>query len=98
MYVIVVNFEIHAQHIAAFREAMLENAEASLEKEAGCQIFDVCWDPEDDTKVFLYEVYDDKAAFDIHLASEHFQAFSAKVGAWIASKSISALNRAYPTK
>ena len=32
----------------------------------------------------LYEIYDDRAAFDAHIASEHFQAFRAKLGEWLA--------------
>ena len=96
MYIIVVDFEIHQSNIAEFREAIIENANASLENESGCKQFDVCWDPMDESKVFLYEVYDDKEAFDLHLASEHFQSFNAKTTAWIANKSISVFQRAYP--
>ena len=96
MHVIVVDFEIHESNIADFREAVVENAKASLEDEPGCKQFDVCWDPMDESKVFLYEVYDNKKAFDLHLASEHFQFFNAKTAAWIADKSISVFQRAYP--
>jgi quinol monooxygenase YgiN len=32
----------------------------------------------------LYEIYVDRAAFDAHIASPHFQAFRAKVGDWLA--------------
>lgn len=32
----------------------------------------------------LYEIYENRAAFDAHLASAHFQAFKAKIGDWLA--------------
>jgi len=96
MYAIVVDFTIHPLHIADFRKAMIENADASLAREPACRQFDVCLDPEADNKVFLYELYDNKAAFDAHLASEHFQTFNAKTASWVADKTVSAYERAYP--
>ena len=83
-----VNFEIKPDRIADFRKAMLVQARNSLEKESGCRQFDVCFDPKDDKKVFLYEVYDDKAAWDAHLASDHFKSFFATEADWLASKEI----------
>jgi quinol monooxygenase YgiN len=47
------------------------NATATREREPGCRQFDVCTSA-DDGLVFLYEVYDDRAAFDAHLAAPHF--------------------------
>ncbi len=32
----------------------------------------------------LYEIYEDRAAFDSHLASDHFQTFRATVADWLA--------------
>ena len=83
-----VNFEIKPDRIADFRKAMLVQARNSLDKESGCRQFDVCFDPKDDKNVFLYEVYDDKAAWDAHLASDHFKSFFATVSDWLASKEI----------
>jgi quinol monooxygenase YgiN len=39
-------------------------------------------------KVFLYELYANKAAFDTHLASQHFQTFDTAVTAMIADKDV----------
>lgn len=33
----------------------------------------------------LYEIYVDRAAFDSHIASAHFQAFRARIGDWLAA-------------
>lgn len=96
MFVITVEFTVKAAHVADFRAAMLEQARNSLEKEHGCRQFDVCFDPKDDARVFLYEIYDNEAAFQEHLKSERFQEFDATVKDWTASKSVGAWRRAGP--
>lgn len=90
MYVIAVDFTIHAQDLAAFMPLMLENAQVSRETEPGCRRFDVCRDPARPEYVFLYELYDDRAAFDAHLAAGHFKAFDAAVKTMVASKAVHA--------
>ncbi|MEM9160496.1 MAG: putative quinol monooxygenase [Verrucomicrobiota bacterium] len=96
MYVILVHFTIKTENVADFREAIISNAAASLETEDGCRVFDVCWDPEDETKALLYEIYDNPAAFDVHMASEHFKSFNETVTPWVADKQVSAWEKAYP--
>ena len=96
MYVITVEFAVHQDRIAAFREAMVDNARASRTHEPGCRQFDVCADPADAAVVFLYEVYDDKAAFDAHLASAHFAAFDARVRDWVVRKTVRSYARVDP--
>ena len=88
MYVVTVEFVIGAGHAAEFLPAMLENARASREREPGCRQFDVCADPNDPHAIFLYEIYDDRAAFDAHLATAHFKAFDARVAPWVERKSV----------
>ncbi len=96
MYVIVVDFTIKAEHVAAFRAAMIENARRSRETERGCRQFDVCVDPKDATRIFLYELYDDEAAFQAHLKTAHFLEFDRATAPWVAAKSARALARAAP--
>jgi quinol monooxygenase YgiN len=93
MYVVIVDFRIKPERLAAFMPLMLENARLSRETEPGCQIFDVCVDPKEKTSVFLYEVYDDRAAFDAHLATAHFKRFDAAVADMVAAKSVRMLER-----
>lgn len=42
-------------------------------KEPGCEAYIPCQDPEDPRSILFYEQYVDKAAFEAHGASEHFQ-------------------------
>ncbi len=88
MYVVTVEFEIKPEKLQDFRAQMVANARASREREPGCRQFDVCADPAKPGLIFLYEVYDNRAAFDAHLATEHFKAFDRTVAPWIASKDV----------
>lgn len=96
MYVVTVAFELKSGATDAFLPLMIENARRSLLEEAGCRHFDVCADPADPRAIFLYEVYDDRAAFDAHLASAHFQAFDAATASMIKSKAVRVFERIEP--
>ncbi|MEL6205038.1 MAG: putative quinol monooxygenase [Pseudomonadota bacterium] len=87
MYVVTVLFQIKPGSMAAFMPLMVDNARTSLCNEPGCLQFDVCPDP-NANEVFLYEIYNSRAGFDLHLASPHFQSFDAVVAPMIASKSV----------
>jgi quinol monooxygenase YgiN len=56
----------------------------------------VCIDDARADEVFLYELYDDRAAFDAHLATPHFKAFAAATDAMIATRRIATWRRAAP--
>lgn len=93
MYVVIVEFVIHPEHAAVFKQRVLRQARDSLEFETECHVFDVCFDPARENFVLLYEVYTDKAAFDAHLASAHFLDFDATVQPWISDKKLVLLER-----
>ncbi|MEL6374634.1 MAG: putative quinol monooxygenase [Pseudomonadota bacterium] len=88
MFVVVVFFEIKPERIESFRHAMLRNARISVEREPGCSQFDVSIDPTDGGSFFLYEVYDDEAAFNAHTQSDHYKAFAETVASWVVSKRV----------
>ncbi|MGD1923399.1 MAG: putative quinol monooxygenase [Paracoccaceae bacterium] len=87
MYLVTVIFTATADKAGAFAARVQQQATDSL-TEPGCQRFDVWTDPADPTRTFLYEIYDDRAAFDAHLASTHFKAFDAEVASWIVDKQV----------
>lgn len=95
MYVVTVVFEPRPERASDFRRAIVANARASRERESGCRQFDVCVESATGT-VFLYEVYDDRAAFDAHLASDHFRAFDAEARDWVARKAVRTFERVEP--
>ena len=87
-FVIVVDFRIKPGQTAAFRKLIDENARASVENETGCSRFDVCADRKDPDRILLYEIYDDRAAFDAHLKTPHFAVFNEKSAPLVAGKSV----------
>ena len=96
MYIVTVDFDIKADKLDEFRAQMVANACASREKEPGCLQFDVCADPAKPERIFLYEVYADRAAFDAHLATEHFKIFDRNAAPWIAAKVVRTYDRLDP--
>ncbi|MEM8672130.1 MAG: putative quinol monooxygenase [Planctomycetota bacterium] len=88
MFIVTVEFEVDPSHVFAFRNAMKKQASDSLTLEPSCHQFDVCFDPENESRCFLYERYSDRSAFNAHLASDHFQRFDQTVSAWITKKTV----------
>lgn len=87
MYLVAVTFRIRPERADDFLARVQQQATDSL-TESGCQRFDVWQSPTGPATVFLYEIYDDRAAFDVHLDSEHFRAFDAEVSPWITDKTV----------
>lgn len=93
MYVVLVEFRIQAERIDAFLERVKRQAAESLEREPGCHQFDVCIDSTAEDRVFLYELYSDREAFDEHLDSAHFAGFDTTVVDWVVYKRVRLLNK-----
>ena len=96
MYVVTVEFTIKPEHVDQFGVEMVTNARASREREPGCEQFDVCRDPADPAKIFLYELYTDRAAFDAHMTEAHFKTFDKTVAPWVAAKTVNIYERLDP--
>jgi autoinducer 2-degrading protein len=88
MYAVCVTFKIKNGEVTSFMEKMTENAQTSLQEEGGCLQFDVLSDPERPNEAFLYELYSDRQAFDLHLQSAHFKVFDAATLHMIATKQV----------
>jgi (4S)-4-hydroxy-5-phosphonooxypentane-2,3-dione isomerase len=88
MFVVCVEFEIVPEFVDSFRSTVLKQASNSLSLEPMCKRFDVSQDAENSSKFFLYELYDDSAAFAFHRTTPHFAQFNADVTKMIASKSL----------
>jgi autoinducer 2-degrading protein len=96
MFVVTVEFVAVPEKRVDFRAALIDNARASRETEPGCRQFDVTVSSDDDSLLFLYEVYDDRAAFDAHVASPHFRSFDAAIRGWVARKRVRTFERIDP--
>ena len=87
-FVIVVDFKVKSGQMAAFRKLIDDNARASVKDEPGCIRFDVCANRKDVDRILLYEIYDDRAAFDAHLKTRHFAVFNEASAPLVADKSV----------
>ncbi len=86
MYAVTVTFDIEPGHEDDFRAAVTRQAENSVNNEPDCERFDFSVDPNDPSRFFLYEIYKDEAAFQTHLASDHYANFSATTEPWVKAK------------
>lgn len=71
MLVVTVHFKVLPDKVSEFRKAIQYQARSSRENESGCRQFDVSTSPDDPTQFFVYEIYDDEAAFEVHKNSPH---------------------------
>ena len=94
--VLLVEFQIAAQHVAAFAAAINANAAASLAQEPGCRLFDVCRSAEEPGLFVLYEIYDNEAAVQAHLVSPHFQQMNTATASWVERKTVRRLQLGRP--
>lgn len=83
---LVVELEIAAGQKEAFIARALEHRDNVRRNEPGCQRFDVVTSDEDDSKVFLYEVYVDEAALETHFNTAHMQEYREDTGPMIARR------------
>lgn len=93
-YVITVVFELEEGAFAAFHPLICENAAQSVSTERGCLRFDVLTPlgATDAREVVLYEIYADRAAFDLHLAAPHFLSFDAQTRDLVRKKTVAAFS------
>ena len=72
-----------------FRRLARENAWQSVRSEPGCRRFDVLTaDRAGSPAVLLYEIYDSRAAFADHIATEHYRRFEQLTSALVRKKTI----------
>ncbi|UDL88752.1 antibiotic biosynthesis monooxygenase [Mesorhizobium sp. PAMC28654] len=89
-FAITVAFELVEGAFPEFHGLVAENAALSVKLEPYCLRFDVLTpaDAATSNRVFLYEIYKDRAAFDLHLASEHFRQFDQRSRDLVISKTV----------
>lgn len=85
---IIVDFRLKPGSRSAFRRLVDDNAIASVRDEPGCRRFDVLEPPAESDRVVLYEIYDDRAAFDAHLKTPHFAIFNTASTPHVADKAV----------
>jgi len=72
-YVIIVEFSFDEQQVDSAIDLLLEVQALTLEQEEGCLIYDVLLSEEDPNTIFLYESYENEAAYKIHVNSTYYK-------------------------
>jgi (4S)-4-hydroxy-5-phosphonooxypentane-2,3-dione isomerase len=85
-FVLIVDFQLKPGARRDFRILVDANARESS-REPGCQRFDVLEPEGEDDRILLYEIYDDRAAFDAHVRSDHYAIFAEASSPLVAGKS-----------
>jgi autoinducer 2-degrading protein len=85
LYVNAVDLDIVPAERDNYLAAIKENSEAAIQ-EPGCRQFDILVLADDPNHLFLYEVYDNEAAFKTHRASEHFKKYAGLTATMVAKR------------
>lgn len=88
MFVVAVTFFTTPEGYDRFVRLVTENAGRSLSDEPGCHRFDVCLSDARPNEVFLYELYDDEAAFEVHKTMPHYLTFSDGIADLVTGKEV----------
>ncbi len=84
MHVTLVHLHIQPEHLADFLDALQTNQAASIH-EPGNLRFDVLQDPDDTSRITIYEVYASSEAALAHKQTPHFLAYQTQVTPWFSS-------------
>ncbi|MDA8873913.1 antibiotic biosynthesis monooxygenase [Alphaproteobacteria bacterium] len=93
MLAVCVDFEVDPASLSTFLKIMKKNASDSLANEVGCHQFDITQDPQNPTKIFLYELYDDAFAFEVHKKASHYLEFNQLASEMVTAKSVRLLQK-----
>jgi autoinducer 2-degrading protein len=88
MYVVVVFLEAVAGRQEELRDALRVHARACLDREPGCQTYDISVDPLEGTVFLLYQVYEDEAAYHAHSELPHYADFQVLTDPWTKSRRV----------
>lgn len=87
-FVVIAEFPVKPDQVAAFLELAHEDLRQSLANEPGCHQFDVLRADNDDLLIVLHEVYTDRAAFEAHIQMPHYAPFKKGTTPLLASEPI----------
>ena len=87
-YVVIAELTVPTDRLDDFIAHSLEDGRNSVANEPGCRQFDVHVPADGSPMVILYEVYDDRAAFEAHLKTPHFFRWRDATQDWITDRRV----------
>ena len=88
MLVVVVFLEAHGGRQEELRDALRVHAKICLDREPGCQRYDISVDPLEGASFLLYQVYTDEAAYLAHRELPHYADFRILTDPWVLTRRV----------
>jgi len=88
MYVVVVFLEAQRGRQEELSAALRVHASTCLEREPGCQRYDIAVDPLEGSAFLLYQIYADEAAYLAHRELPHYADFRTLTDPWVRSRRV----------
>ena len=93
MYVIISPLEIKAEYKEQYVKELIDVARGSVNDEPGCLRLDVIQDADEPNRVWVYEIFKDQAALDVHMKLPHFLKFLDATNGWRAEGGLQGAGR-----
>jgi quinol monooxygenase YgiN len=88
-YIQIATLEIDPSRLADYHAAVTAQAIAAIENEPGVLVLNAVSDRDDPTRITVFEIYRDRAAYERHLKAEHFLKYKVAVGSMVISLKLS---------
>jgi autoinducer 2-degrading protein len=92
LYINAVAIDVAPGQIENYLAAIKEVGAATIKTESGCSEFDITVSQKDPNHVFVFEVYENAAAFDAHLKSDHYKKYAATAKDIVAKREVHPLS------
>ena len=87
-YIRLAELEIDPRQIDAFTTAVREVGQVSVRAEEGCLVLYAVADSDNPSRLHVFEIYRDSAAYQAHLQTPHFQRFRATTNSMVLSRKL----------
>ena len=87
-YIRLAELEIDPRQVDAFTTAVREVGQVSVRAEEGCLALYAVAERENPSRVRVFEIYRDSAAYEAHLQTPHFQKFRATTNSMVLSRKL----------
>ena len=92
LYVNAVDIDVMPGQIETYLAAIKEVGAATIKTEPGCSEFDITVSQKDPNHLFIFEVYDNAAAFDTHLKTDHYKKYAMTAKDTVAKREVHPLS------
>ena len=92
LYINAVDIDVVPGQLENYLAAIKEVGAAAIKTEPGCSEFDVTVSQKDPNHLFIFEVYNNAAAFEAHLKSDHYKKYAAAAKDIVAKREVHPLS------